>query len=115
MIKLNIVLCSVLVLCALALVTSQHKARKLFTQLTKEEDAAKQIDVEWGQLQLEQSTWAMHARVEKIAGGYLQMHVPPSTRVRIVAYGPARATDARTSASAADARARDPKRIAGRP
>ena len=104
MTKLNMVLCSILVLCALALVTSQHNARKLFTQLNKEEDAAKQIDVEWGQLQLEQSTWAMHARVEKIASGYLQMRVPPTTRVRIVASGQARAPDARQNPGAPDAR-----------
>ena len=84
MIKLNIVLSVFLVLCALALITSQHKARKLFTELTREQEAAKQIDVEWGQLQLEQSTWAMHARIEKIASGYLQMSVPAAKRVRMV-------------------------------
>lgn len=84
MIKLNIVLSAVLVLCALALVTSQHEARRLFTELTGQQETAKQIDVEWGQLQLEQSTWAMHARIEKIASGYLQMRVPPPARVRLV-------------------------------
>ena len=84
MIKLNIVLSIFLVLCALALVTSQHNARKLFTELTREQEAAKQIDVEWGQLQLEQSTWAMHARIEKIASSYLRMSVPAAKRVRMV-------------------------------
>jgi cell division protein FtsL len=84
MIKLNVALSVFLVLCALALITSQHKARKLFTELTREEEAAKQIDVEWGQLQLEQSTWAMHARIEKVASGYLQMSVPAAKRVRMV-------------------------------
>jgi len=83
-IKLNIVLSIFLVVCALALVTSQHNARKLFTELTREQEAAKQIDVEWGQLQLEQSTWAMHARIEKIAAQTLQMRVPPRERVRLV-------------------------------
>lgn len=77
-----------LVVCALALVTSQHQARKLFTELTREQDVAKQIDVEWGQLQLEQSTWAMHARIEKIASGYLQMRVPAATRVRLISAEP---------------------------
>jgi len=66
-IRINFALLGVLLACALALVTSQHKARNLFTELEKEQDIAKQIDVEWGQLQLEQSTWAMHSRVEKIA------------------------------------------------
>jgi cell division protein FtsL len=84
MIRLNLILCGVLVTCALALVTAQHKARKLFTELEREQEAAKQIDVEWGQLQLEQSTWAMHARIEKVARGTLQMRAPPQERVRVV-------------------------------
>ena len=84
MIKVNIVLSFLLVLCALATVTSQHEARKLFTELTREQDLARQMDVEWGQLQLEQSTWAMHARIEKIASGYLQMRVPAAKRVRLI-------------------------------
>jgi cell division protein FtsL len=83
-IKLNIVLSAVVLVCALALVTSQHEVRKLFTELTRQQEAAKQIDVEWGQLQLEQSTWAMHARIEKVASGHLQMRVPSAVRVRLV-------------------------------
>jgi cell division protein FtsL len=98
-IKVNIVLSSLLVLCALAMVTSQHEARKLFTELTREEDLAKQMDVEWGQLQLEQSTWAMHARIETIASGYLRMRVPAAARVRLISVEPA-AKDARRSESA---------------
>jgi len=82
--RINVVLLGVLIACALGLVTSQHEARKLFTELEKEQELAKQIDVEWGQLQLEQSTWAMHARIEKIAAQRLQMRVPPAERVRRV-------------------------------
>ena len=64
------------VICALGVVAAQHKARKLFAELQKEKDRAQQMEVEWGQLQLEQSTWAMAARVEKIAATKLQMHSP---------------------------------------
>jgi cell division protein FtsL len=81
MIKLNILLGVVLLLCALALVTSQHRARKLFSELTQEQELTKRLDVEWGQLQLEQSTWAMHARIERIASGHLQMRVPSGARL----------------------------------
>ena len=88
MIRINFALLGVLLACALALVTSQHKARKLITELEKEQDIAKQDDVEWGQLQLEQSTWAMHSRVEKIAASTLQMRVPPSARVRLISSEP---------------------------
>ena len=89
MIKLNAVLAGILVVCALALVTSQHKARKLFVELQKQQDEARQLEVEYGQLQLEQSTWAMHSRVEKIAANNLQMRVPPVTRVHLVPPPPA--------------------------
>ena len=85
MARLNLILLAVLVVCALSVVTSQHKARKLYVELQKEQDLAKQLDVEWGQLQLEQSTWAMHARVEKIASGQLMMRGPPASRVQVVA------------------------------
>jgi cell division protein FtsL len=87
MMRINLALFMVLVVCALALVTSQHRARKLFTELEQEQAIAKQIEVEWGQLQLEQSTWAMHSRVETIASGYLQMRAPPPDRVRLVPAG----------------------------
>ncbi len=89
MIRLNAALAGILVVCALALVTSQHKARKLFVELQKQQDEARQLEVEYGQLQLEQSTWAMQSRVEKIASSNLQMRVPPSARILLVPPPPA--------------------------
>ena len=74
----------VLIACALSVVTSQHKARKLFVELEKEQQLAKQLAEEWGQLQLEQSTWATHPRIEKIATGRLQMRVPDRTRIQTI-------------------------------
>jgi cell division protein FtsL len=84
MVRVNLALLAILVACALSVVTSQHKARKLYVELQREEELAKQLDVELGQLQLEQSTWAMHARVEKIASQRLMMRVPPAARVQVV-------------------------------
>ncbi len=88
MTRLNLILLGILVACALSVVTSQHAARKLYVELQKEHDIARQLDVEWGQLQLEQSTWAMHARVETIASGQLMMRTPPASRVQMVAREP---------------------------
>ena len=85
MARLNLTLLAILVACALSVVTSQHKARKLYVELQKEQELAKQLEVEWGQLQLEQSTWAMHARIEKIASGQLMMRVPAAARIQVVA------------------------------
>lgn len=84
MTKLNLLLVLVLVACALGIVTAQHKARKIFIELQQEQELAKKMEVEWGQLQLEQSTWAMHARIEKIATAYLQMQVPDAARIQVV-------------------------------
>ncbi|OGA74904.1 MAG: cell division protein FtsL [Betaproteobacteria bacterium RIFCSPLOWO2_12_FULL_65_14] len=84
MAKLNLLLLAVLVACALGLVTSQHKARKLFSDLERELNRARELDIEQGQLQLEASTWGLHQRVERIATGTLGMRVPDPRRVRMV-------------------------------
>lgn len=84
MVRVNLILFVILVVCALSLVTSQHRARKMFTELEKQQELAKRLDVEFGQLQLEQRTWATHARVEKLASGNLQMRVMPADRVHTV-------------------------------
>lgn len=76
MFRLNILLLLAVVVCALAVVTSQHRARKLFQALEAEQDRVRQLDVEFGQLQIEMSTWATHPRVEKIARERLRMSVP---------------------------------------
>ena len=87
MARINLILLLALTACALGLVTSQHKARKLFAELEQEQERAMQLDVEWGQLQLEQSTWSMHARVEKIARERLRMSVPDAKRTQVVMPG----------------------------
>jgi len=82
--RINLILLALLVICALGLVTSQDKTRRLFAELESEQDLAKQLDIEWGQLQLEQSTWARHARIERIARERLHMSVPDANRIQIV-------------------------------
>ena len=88
MTRVNLLLLLVVIICALGVVTSQYKARKLFVELQKEKDQAQQMDVEWGQLQLEQSTWAMPARVEQIASRHLHMQLPKSGQTRYVRIEP---------------------------
>jgi cell division protein FtsL len=82
--RLNLMLLCLAIACALGVVTSQHKARKLFVELQKEQELARQMEVEWGQLQLEQSTWAMPTRVEKIASRQLQMQLPKGEKIQFV-------------------------------
>ncbi|MDD5241300.1 MAG: cell division protein FtsL [Sulfuricella sp.] len=91
MTKLNLILVLALVACALGMVTAQHKARKIFIELQQEQELAKKMEVEWGQLQLEQSTWAMHTRIEKVAMTYLQMRIPDAAHIQVVQSAPVKA------------------------
>ena len=84
MAKLNLVLLAVLLACALGLVTSQHQARKGYSELEREQARARELGVEYGQLQLEASTWGLHARVERIAAAQLGMRAPDPRRVRVI-------------------------------
>ena len=90
--RLNFILVVITVLCALLLITSQHKARRLFNELELEQEKSKRLDVEWGQLQLEQSTWATPSRVEKLARERLHMVTPDARRTQLVELPPATAT-----------------------
>ena len=84
MVRLNLLLLAVLVLCALSLVTSRHQARTLFVELEREQARTRGYETEFGQLQLEQSTWAMPVRVEKIAREQLRMQIPGPRRIEVV-------------------------------
>ena len=59
----------------------------MFVELERGESRAHQYETEYGQLQLEQSTWGMPARVEKIAREKGRMQLPPSSRIEIVDIG----------------------------
>ncbi len=72
-------------LCAFAsaveLVLNRHASRKLFVELQSLRDTQQQLDQEWGQLLLEQATWATHVRVEGIAREQLGMVTPAPRQV----------------------------------
>ena len=84
MVRFNLLLLTVLVACAVSLVTSRHQARKLFVELEREQVQTRAYDVEYGQLQLEQSTWATPGRIEKVARDQLKMQVPGAGRIQVV-------------------------------
>jgi len=86
--RVNLILLAVLIVCALSLVTSRHDARRLFVELEREQLRTRQLETEYGQLQLEQSTWGMPARIEKIARENLRMQLPPAGRVEVVDAAP---------------------------
>jgi len=83
--RLNVVLLLLLIACALALIQSQHRSRTYFVELERLKKQAHMLDEQWGQLQLEQSTWANPARVDALARTRLGLVAPSPDRVRIEA------------------------------
>lgn len=61
---------------ALAVVYSVHETRHLFAELERLDSRRDAMNVEWGRLELEQSVWATHSRVDRIARSRLHMVMP---------------------------------------
>ncbi len=82
--RINAILLVLIVVSALSVITSQHHARKVFNDLESEQNAAKKLDEEFTQLQLEQGTWATNKRVESVASRQLGMRLPDPSNTVIV-------------------------------
>jgi len=63
----------------------KHRARQLFVQLETLNARRDNLEIEWGQLQLEQSAWSTHAFVERVASTRLRMAMPPPKEIEIIA------------------------------
>ena len=63
---------------------SKHRARELFVTLERLNNQRDNLEVEWGQLQLEQSAWSTHAFVERVASTKLKMTTPPPKDIELV-------------------------------
>lgn len=83
-VRIDAVLVALVVASAFGVISAQHQARKLYAEFEREQLRGQDLEVEWGQLQLEQSTWAAHARVEKLAQERLQMRLPETGQVLVV-------------------------------
>ena len=81
--RLNAVLALVLLVCALAVIQAQHRARTYFVELERLKKEARALEEQWGQLQLEQSTWANPARVGTLARTQLGLVAPPQDRIHV--------------------------------
>ncbi len=78
------VIAAVCVLSAMALVFTKHESRKLFVELESLTHQRDVLNIEWGQLQIEQSTWATHARIEQVASDELSLVRPRATEIYII-------------------------------
>ena len=63
----------------------KHRARQMFVELEALNARRDNLEIEWGQLQLEQSAWSTHAFVERVASAKLHMAMPPPKQIEIVA------------------------------
>ena len=83
-ILMMLVFSAVCVISAMALVYTKHEARKLFVELEQLAQERDRLNIEWGQLQIEQSTWATHARIEQVAADDLALVRPKSTEIYVI-------------------------------
>ena len=79
MTRLDLSLFLLLVLCGLAVVNSQHRARRLFVDLQREYSVGEQLASDLRRLQSDQATLAAANRVER-AATLLRMHQPLPAR-----------------------------------
>ncbi|QIB67714.1 cell division protein FtsL [Kineobactrum salinum] len=69
---------------ALAVIRSSHHCRQLYAQLQQLEADQWYLHEDYGRLLLEQSTWASHYRVERVAKRELDMQPPPLQELKVV-------------------------------
>lgn len=81
---LALALAIVCVISAVAIVYTKYEARKLFVELEALTAERDELNIEWGQLQIEQSTWATHARIERVAAEDLALARPVPGEVYVI-------------------------------
>jgi cell division protein FtsL len=75
---------ALMLMSAVGVIWSKHQSRASFIALQRLQNDRDALDIEWGQLKLEQSYWSTPGRVEQVAHSQLKMVVPVPTEVRIV-------------------------------
>jgi len=83
-ILLILVFTVVCVVTALAIVYTKHESRKVFVELEQLARERDELNIEWGQLQIEQSTWATHGRIEQVATEDLELIRPPASEIYVI-------------------------------
>lgn len=80
----ELVLGLLVVVSAMATVYAKHESRKLYAELQVLQRDRDRLEMEWGQLQIEQSTWSTHARVERMAREEIGMGEPRPDQLRML-------------------------------
>lgn len=86
-VRVDILLAVTLLICAIAVVSAQHRARRAAQASEVEYKRARALEIEWGRLQLEESTLSRHDRIERIARTRLRLTLPEPDRIRLARTG----------------------------
>jgi len=69
---------------AFGVIYAKHQNRMYFFDLQTLKDERDRMDIEWGQLQLEQSTLITHGRIERMARHDLKMTIPVAEKIVMI-------------------------------
>lgn len=75
-----------LVVSGLSVVLTTHKSRLAFIELQRSKEQANSLNVQWGQLLIEQSTFGLEGRIEQKATNHLKMQTPELSRIVMVTH-----------------------------
>jgi cell division protein FtsL len=78
------VLAVLVVASAVTCVYARHESRSQFSQLQSLIAQRDALEVDWGRLQIEQSTWSTHSRVERLARKKMRMRNPAPGEILVV-------------------------------
>ncbi|HLF12362.1 MAG TPA: cell division protein FtsL [Gammaproteobacteria bacterium] len=70
-------------------IEAKHQARQLFVELEELNREQDRLQIDWGRLQLEQSTWGTHPRIESLARERLHLTAPADEQLVVVVEPPA--------------------------
>jgi cell division protein FtsL len=82
--SLCVPLAAAVVISAVWVVKTKHQSRQLFVELEALNRERDRLQVDWGRLQLEESTWGTHSRVETLARTRLSLDQPTPEQVLVV-------------------------------
>ncbi|HEX9877495.1 MAG TPA: cell division protein FtsL [Gammaproteobacteria bacterium] len=90
--KLQLGLCLPLAIAVVAsavwVTAVKHQARQSFIELEALNREHDRLQVDWGRLQLEESAWAAHPRIETLARERLGLDMPSSQQLVMLAEPP---------------------------
>lgn len=78
------VMAILVVVSAIACVFARHESRSQFGVLQSLITQRDSLEVDWGRLQIEQSTWSTHSRVERLARNKMKMRNPGAMEIEVV-------------------------------